>query len=172
MSTRIICVVAGCLMAGAMARAAEPAKLPAAVAAGLKSVADECSGAGGRPVTRDAVKRVDLTGDGRDDFVLYTGWITCENAASVYGDRHKGLTVYAADAEGGAAVAYEDWVYDAKVEGDGRDAKLWLTTSGEGCGRRPAASFASEAFCDRAILWNDATKKFAYAPVSTVRMIE
>ena len=174
MSTRIISVVAGCLLTLTltMARAAEPDRLPAAVAADLKAVADECSGVGGRPITKDAARRVDLTGDGRDDFVLYNGWITCENAASVYGDRHKRLAVYAADTQGGAAIAYEDWVYDARVEGSGREASLWLTTSGEGCGRKPVASFANEAFCDRAIVWNGATKKFAYAPVSTVRMIE
>jgi hypothetical protein len=172
MSTRIVCFLTVCSFVVATARAGEPAKLPTVVAAGLKEVAEQCSGAGGRPVTKDAVKRVDLNGDGHEEFVLFTGWIHCENAASVYGDRQKGLKVYAADGQGGAAVTYEDWVYDAKVEGSGRDAKLWLTTSAEGCGRQPAADFASESFCDRSIVWNAAAKKFTYAPVSTVRMIE
>jgi hypothetical protein len=51
-------------------------------------------------------------------------------------------------------------------------AKLWLTVSGERCGKKPAKDFASEAFCDRPLAWNPSTKKFEYAPVASVRMIE
>lgn len=70
--------------------------------------------------------------------MLYTGWVVCEGAYSVYGDRQKGLWVFA----------------------------------GEGCGKKPAASFSQEAFCERPIAWNAAKKKFEYAPVPTVRMIQ
>lgn len=56
------------------------------------------------------MKRVDLNGDGQDDFVLDVGSVNCDGAASVYGDR--------------------------------------------------------------AIAWNARTRKFDYAPVATVRMIE
>jgi hypothetical protein len=44
--------------------------------------------------------------------------------------------------------------------------------SGAQCGKPPAPDFARENFCDRALVWNAATKKFDYAPVSTVRMIQ
>jgi hypothetical protein len=37
---------------------------------------------------------------------------------------------------------------------------------------QPAADFASETFCDRAVDWNPRTQSFDYAPVSTVKMIE
>ena len=47
-----------------------------------------------------------------------------------------------------------------------------MTTSGAGCGKKQAADFASEAFCERAIAWNAKTQAFDYAPVSTVKMIE
>lgn len=36
----------------------------------------------------------------------------------------------------------------------------------------PAKDFASETFCDRAIVWNPGAQKFDYAPVSTVRMVQ
>ena len=100
------------------------------------------------------------------------GSINCENAASVYGDREKGVTVYAGDGAGGAVSAFSDVVFGVKIEGSGPAAKLWLTVSGGGCGKPPAADFASENFCDRALQWNAKTSKFDYAPVSTVRMIE
>ncbi len=160
-------------LALATAPAAEPAaKLPAVVAAGVKSVAGMCQEVGGKAQTADAVKRADLSGDGQEDFVLYTGWVSCEGMASLYGDREKAITVWAADGTGGATEAFNGAVFDAKLEGTGEAAKLWLTVSGAQCGKPPAPDFAHENFCDRALVWNAKAKKLDYAPVSTVRMIE
>lgn len=155
-----------------VAPAAAQGKLPASVAAALKSNTDLCSEVGGKPNAASAVKSVDLNGDGKPDFVLYVGWIDCDGAVSIYGDREKGVTVYAGDGAGGAVEAFSDVVFDTKLEGTGAAAKLWLTTSGGGCGKPPAPDFAHENFCDRAVIWNAKTRKFEYAPVSTVRVIE
>jgi hypothetical protein len=154
------------------AGAAPPADLPAAVAKDLKENADLCRDSGGTPDTSRAVTRVDLTADGKDDFVLFVGMIHCSAGASFYGDREKVLTVYVADGAGGAISAFRGAVYDMKIEGTGPTAKLWLGVSGGDCGKPPAPDFAHENFCDRALVWNPATKKFDYAPVSTVRMIQ
>ena len=54
----------------------------------------------------------------------------------------------------------------------GASAKLWLDVMGQTCGRKPAANFASESFCSRALAWNAKTRTLDFAPVSTVRMIE
>ena len=59
-----------------------------------------------------------------------------------------------------------------KIDGTGPAAKLWLTVSGAGCGKEPAADFASESFCERPLAWNAKKQAFDYAPVSTVKMIE
>jgi hypothetical protein len=166
----IACAVALVSIAGAAAAA--EVKLPAAVAADVKSNADMCRDAGGTSNTANAVKSADLNGDGKLDFVFLNGWIQCDGAASIYGDREKALTVYAGDGAGGAVKAFSDAVFDAKLEGTGAATKLWLGVSGTGCGKPPAPDFASESFCDRALVWNAKTKKFEYAPVSTVRMIE
>ena len=40
------------------------------------------------------------------------------------------------------------------------------------CGKQPAATFAGEAFCERPVAWNAKARKFEFAPVSTVRMIQ
>jgi hypothetical protein len=176
MRTFLVVSALACSLIAAVARAADPpakpAKLPAAVAAGLKSVEDTCREVGGKPRTADAVKRADLNGDGKEDYVLYLGWVDCDGAASIYGDREKGVAVYVGDGAGGAVDAFSDSVFDAKIEGAGADAKVWLNVSGGQCGKPPARDFASENFCDRALVWNAKAKKFDYAPVSTIRMIQ
>jgi hypothetical protein len=62
-------------------------------------------------------------------------------------------------------------VFDATIETTDGKPSLWLTTSGAGCGKPPAATFAEESFCDRAVVATGAAA-FEYAPVDTVRMIE
>ncbi len=174
MSAAISCVAtAGISLAADAPSGAAPApQLPAVVAADLESVAEQCTEVGGKPLTADAVKRVDLTGDGMDDFVLDVGSVNCDGAASIYGDREKGVTVYVGDGKGGATSAFSSSAYAATIEEAGSAASLWLTVSGERCGKAPAQDFASENFCDRAIVWNAGTRKFDFAPVATVRMIE
>jgi len=166
----IACAVA--LAVGSAEPAAAQAKLPAAVAADVKPNEDLCREVGGKPDASQAVKSADLNGDGKPDFIFLAGWIHCAGFASLYGDREKAVTVYAGDGAGGAAAAFTDMVFDAKLEGTGAATKLWLTTSGGGCGKPPAPDFARESFCDRRVDWNVKTRKFEYAPVSTVRMIE
>jgi hypothetical protein len=51
-------------------------------------------------------------------------------------------------------------------------ATLWLTTSGEACGRPAAADFASETFCARPLAWNSALQRFDYAPLTAARIVE
>ena len=152
--------------------AAAGAALPTIVTKALESVAAQCSEVGGKPSTANAVKRVDLNGDGKEDFVLDVGAVDCDGAASIYGDRGKSVVVYVGDGAGGAVEAFNEAVYGVKIEGTGPAAKLWLGVSGSQCGKPPAPDFAHENFCDRALVWNAATRKFDYAPVSTVRMIQ
>jgi len=147
-------------------------KLPTIVSASLKSLDDTCREVGGNPLNSDVIKRVDLNADGKDDFVVDVGSTNCEGAASVYGDREKGVAVYVGDGMGGATEAFSDSVYGATIEGTGPVAKLWLTVSAQRCGKKPAVDFATENFCDRALVWNAKTKQLQYAPVSTVRMLQ
>jgi len=168
-------VFAATVLSGLLACAAahaQSSKLPAVVAADLKAIAAECTDVGAKAITTEAVKRVDLNGDGNEDYVLYVGWINCEGAAGIYGDREMGVTVYVGDGKGGATSAFQNYVYGAAIEGTGPATKLSLTVSGQQCGKKPAPNFASENFCYRSIVWNAKTRKFDYAPVSTVKMIQ
>jgi hypothetical protein len=175
-SVRLVPLAAAVAMTGLFpagaAHGAENARLPAAVAADVKPHADMCREVGGKPQARDAVKTADLNGDGVADYVFFLGWMWCDGAASLYGDREKGISVYIGDGKGGATTAFSGAAFDAKIEGSGASAKLWLDVMGQTCGRKPAANFASESFCSRALAWNAKTRTFDFAPVSTVRMIE
>jgi hypothetical protein len=164
-------IVLATTMLGCAAQAASP-PLPAAVQASVKSAADMCSEVGGKADTSNAVTRVDLTGDGVEDYVISVGAINCVGAASIYGDRQKGVQVMVGDGKGGAKDAFGDYAYDVAVEGTGPAAKVWLDVAAESCGKKPAKDFASENFCSRSLVWNPKTQKFDYAPVSTVRMIQ
>jgi hypothetical protein len=173
MSSRHLLIAALLALPGLVACGRAPAdELPATVAAAVTALAAECSGVGGTPHTADAVKRADLNGDAREDYVLFAGWIHCENAASVYGDRTKSLAVFPGGERGSVGQPFTDMVYDASIESAVGAAKLWLTVAGGGCGRPPAPDFASESFCDRPLAWSAQARRFDYAPVDTVRMIE
>jgi hypothetical protein len=155
----------------AAAQAAAP-PLPAAVAKAVKETAAMCTEVGGKADTSKAVHRVDLNGDGIEDYVFDVRGINCEGAASIYGDREMGVSVYVGDGKGGAREAFNDSAFGMSLQGSGASAKLWLTVMGQACGKKPAKDFASENFCDRSIVWNAKTQKFDWAPVSTVKMIQ
>ncbi len=168
----VVCAICCSVTAMTSHAATAPERLPPLVVASLKYLDDTCREVGGKPLNGDVVKRTDLNADGKEDFVVDVGSANCDGAASIYGDREKGVAVYVGDGMGGATEAFSDSVYGATIEGTGAAAKLWLTVSAQQCGKKPAADFASENFCDRALVWNVQTKKFQYAPVSTVRMLQ
>ena len=145
--------------------------LPTPVRAALDQLTMQCSEVGGTPHADDAVHTADLDADGNDDFVLFAGWITCENAWSIYGDREKLVMVFAGDADASPTEAFSGSAFDIKIERDAGRAELWLTTLGESCGRPAAPSFAEETFCERR-LERGPSGLFDYAPLDTVRLIE
>ena len=89
-----------------------------------------CTEVGGKALTTDAIKRADLSGDGNEDYILDVGSVHCDGAASVYGDREKGVMVFVGDGKGSAKQAFNDVAYGMKIEVSGPAAKLWLTVSG------------------------------------------
>ena len=100
--------------------------------------------------------------------VMMTGFAS----AGACGDHEKGVSVYAGDGAGGAKNAFSDAVFGARLEGAGPSARLWLTVSGERCGKARAADFVSENFCERYVEWNRATQRFDYAAAGTARAIQ
>ncbi len=156
----------------ASVHAATPAPLPKSVKDAVDAVAAVCSESDGKPNTTNAIKRADLNADGHEDYVLDVGSVVCDGAASIYGDREKGVMVYVGDGKGGAVEAFNGSSFAINLEGTGSSAKLWLSVMGHDCGKKPAASFAEESFCERPLQWNAKTRKFDFAPLSTVKTIQ
>lgn len=145
---------------------------PSPVAAAVAALAARCSAVDGTPQADAAVRRGDFNADSHDDFLLYAGWMVCENAASVFGDREKEVTVFIGNDAGGASAAFHDSVYEVVLEGEGKNGQVWLTVAGEQCGNPHAATFSEESFCDRALVWSKATARFDYAPLGTTRSLK
>ena len=145
--------------------------LPAPVAATLAWWADECRAGGGTPRDSDAVKRMDLNGDTREDYVLYRGWLACDNAPSVFGDREKTVMVFVGDDAGNARLAFDEEAFEVRIEERGTARVLWLTLSAGECGRPQAPNFSKETFCDRAVVWNP-SGHFELSPLKAARIIK
>jgi hypothetical protein len=149
------------IVAAATCDRAPAAQLPAAAAAALAELLRTCTDANGTPHYEHAAQQADLNGDGRPDVVLYAGWIVCENAWSVYGDREKAVQVFVSNGHG-ADEAFVDRVFDAQLQTDGKRARLVLTVSGPACGKPRTDSFSGESFCERTLVFDPATRHFGY----------
>lgn len=163
-------VLLSCLVSQIVYAAAAP--LPMPVKDAVTAVAAVCIEAEGKANTTAAIKRADLNADGHEDYVLDVGSVICDGAASIYGDREKGVIVYVGDGKGGAVEAFNGSSFGINLAGTGSSAKLWLSVMGRDCGKKPAASFAEESFCERPLQWNATTRKFDLAPLSSVKMIQ
>lgn len=161
----------GCLVTAACSQP-PPADLPHPVSAALTAQLDLCREVGGAANAGSALGRADLNTDGMDDFVLFTGWIRCENAWSVYGDRLKGVQIFVADSRGNALEAFTGSAYDVRIETTADGTRLWLTLSDLDCGRSRTASFAEAVFCERPLVWDAVGGRFDYAPLGSMRLIE
>lgn len=147
------------------------AALPSQVAVAVDALASQCRAAGGRPLADRAVSRGDFNSDGREDFVVYAGWMDCENAVGVFGDREKGIAVFAGEGAVGSSEAFTHSVFDVKIEEKRGKNQLWVTVSGVDCGKVPAATFSQESFCDRAIVWDAAAGQFNIEPIGAGRSL-
>jgi hypothetical protein len=167
MRTATMILTVGGFVASLGAHAAAPA-LPAAVKSELAQVVSICTDVGGKALADQAVERVDLNADGKEDYVLDVGRIQCEGAASAYGDRAKDVSVFVGDGAGGASKGWSGVAYGSRIEG----STLWLGVSGADCGKPPAPDFATENFCERPLEWNAQKRRFDYAPVSAAKMLQ
>jgi hypothetical protein len=86
-----------------LAAPALAAEWPAPVAAALKERQEFCGGEGGRLAAPEkAVRRLDLDGDGRDDFILDDGKLACSKGAPGWcGSGGCSMEVFLSGAKGG-----------------------------------------------------------------------
>lgn len=162
----------------AQAQSAKP-KLPALVAKHVSDMAGECRESGGKPrPSPDLLHVVDLTGDGLPDYVIHNGAFICEGAASLFsGSGGSSMAVYVGTPDRQAFAAFGSGTFGVTIEPatrPGQPPTLLVEVGGPLCGQRVTDNTprSSYKYCQRPVLWNAATRKMDYAPVSKVRFIK
>lgn len=115
-------LIAGVIGAGAAARAEDAATFnadayPAVVQRVLQSARVACKAVGGGVTfAPDTVRALDLTGDGRDDYIVDFRNAQCQDRAGVYcGDGGCELDIDVTLAGGGTRTVFDQWVRSYEI---------------------------------------------------------
>jgi hypothetical protein len=168
------------LLQGAGTEAAPPsgAGLPASVGQHVKDLNYWCSRSGGIPSKSPGLIRiVDLTGDGRPDYVIDTGRYQCLKAVTFMYGGHDGspVSIFVNGPKRTAHLAYEGHSQSGvEIRKRGGRFQAWMTVGALLCGQPPgsAKSFADWWLCSRPLEWSALTKRFIFAPLSQAKRIE
>lgn len=135
-------------------------QVPEPIKARVNELVATCAKAGGTLGNMSGqgqfVIPVDLTGDGRIDFVVSEGNFPCAGKPNLF--RPDGLgrvQVYAGDGAGGARLLFDDRLLAYRVLA-GKPSKLQIARRGAACGTGAAAS----ARCGDELRWNTASSQF------------
>ena len=165
---RITTLAALLVLALSNALAATP--LPSPVRAVIDTLNADCRAVGGKPgASPGLVSTLDLNGDGRSDYVIYTGAFECEGAASLFVGAGGGgsVQVFVATAEGSAKSVYEHGVNGMRLQ----QGKVWLAVGGPLCGQKvnddtPRSEMQA---CWRPLHWDAGRRTVDFGPLSSVR---
>jgi hypothetical protein len=158
---------------------AAPAPPPAAAAAPAPAlggmppeVAQEVSNLQGNcqvmnktpPPIGDYVTRIELTGDGTDDWLINTAGIAC---AGLTGGNGGGamVEIFIGLPNGHARKAYARYALGVEIRG----STVSLGSSGAQCGGSATAPSATTKTCQVPLIWNKASQRFDEGPPTNVR---
>ncbi|MCG2842688.1 hypothetical protein L6Q21_17065 [Sandaracinobacter sp. RS1-74] len=144
--------------------AAQPAlaqgHVPEPIKQRVNDLVAACAQAGGKLGSMDGQGRfvipVELTGDGRTDFVVSEANFPCTGRPNLF--RPDGLgrvQVYAADASGGARLLFDERLLAYRLVA-GKPARLQIARRGAACGQGAAAN----ARCGDELRWNASAARF------------
>jgi hypothetical protein len=158
----------------ATAQPAPAGYAPGALTRDVMALGAMCRDSGGKPgKSPGLIQQADLTGDRLTDFVLDLNTYNCEGAASAMGAGQSGgaISIYVGGPGNTARKVWEGLAFEAKVEGKGSKARVWLAIQGRDCGQRNAANvaMADQKGCSRPLNWNPAKGTFAYAPLAEAK---
>ena len=148
--------------------------LPSIVSDEIEEIRQTCKDAGGTPKKlKDTVKVLDITGDGKSDYIIDYGELRCEGAESVFAGMggYSNISLYVSKSEGKVEKSQVlDKLSPLGLEIDKLSSPpvLWVTVRGEECGQKitdntPRVEYRA---CKRAVIWNKQAKELRVAPVS------
>ena len=158
--------------AGAQPRPAGYA--PASLTKDVLDLGAQCRDSGGKPGRSPGlIQTADLNGDGLTDYVLDINAYNCEGAASAMGAGQSGanVSIYVGGPGNTATKVWEGLAFQARVQGSGSGARVWVAIQGLDCGQKNAArlAMADQKACNRPLNWNPAKRSFKYAPLAEAK---
>lgn len=157
-------VVASILMLTPASGQTRSAPLPAAVKEAVRGLDETCREEGKGPDrTLSYVKRIDVTGDKIPDYVIDDSEYMCGTTPYVMvgATGLSSVSVFVADAKGGAVLAYDDWAsMGIRVGKSPTGDSVALVVVDRGCGR----AVNSDGNCERPLRWNASTRKMSFGP--------
>lgn len=140
----------------AMAGGAAAQEMPHLVAAYARQLAEQCGpllpGVSAPPIA----DRVDLNGDGRDDWVVDAGRYPCPGRPAVAKAAGDQVTVFMGAESGAAVPVLQKATFGSRLQRpEGQPPVLTLILGGSDCGVDD-----TEARCDRRVVWRKAEERF------------
>ena len=135
--------------------AAETADIPHVLHAKVEAAKSECASFDGGQfaLEEDAVQRVDLDGDGDNDWVLNEGRFACSTAASLYGGTGGSMSHFLIDAEL-ASIQNQGW----EITRFGPHTVVLARVHGSNCdGINPTPCVVSSVWDQEAKVWRTAS---------------
>lgn len=152
-------------------------RLPATVKRHLQDIDYWCSRLGGMPPkSRRHLRVVELTGDGRPDYLVDLSRYSCRRAETFMDGGHNGspVWIFVGARSHAARLAYDDYSHGVELASTSGKARVWLRVYGLTCGQPPgtAHSFAGSWFCSRPLKWNARKRKFVFAPLDQIKHLD
>ena len=114
------------------------------------------------PPVSDYVTRIDLTGDGVDDWLINAGGIYC---AGFSGSGGSAMEIFVGLPNGHARKAFDRYSFGVEI----RRGVVWLASGGGYCGGSTNVPRAMMKTCDIPLIWNKAGQRFDNGPPANVR---
>lgn len=141
------------------------AEEPALVAAYTRQLAERCGPLPAGAAAPNLVDRLDLNGDGKDEWVVDAARYPCPGRSAVATAAGAQVTVFKG-VDGAVAVpAFQQAAFGARLQRTPEGAMaLFITLGGRDCGADEAQSR-----CERRVLWRAGEGRFDLAPVTPIK---
>jgi hypothetical protein len=151
--------VAAC--ASGQARAQEPAL----VAAYTRQLAERCGPLPAGAAAPSLVDRLDLNGDGKDEWVVDAGRYPCPGRSALATAAGAQVTVFKGIDGGVAVPAFQTAAFGSRLQRTPEGTVVLVIT----VGARDCAAEDAQARCERRLLWRATEGRFELAPAAPVK---